>query len=671
MAGNRATAQMLSRRAAGDTDVSITVGPSSGCAPRRLHRFAVAVTTLTAHGGVLLIDRVQIGARPPGLFGSQHKSHTVGWETFCDGLRFEIMRKTPAQALARIQALYQQTLVLPVMARADKLPQASAAPSPAQGQPPNTPARRLQAALDRAQAADAAAAPIVASPLAFSADQQIGVLQEFAAAYLQLRNTVPLAEVNLEHPSGGEDLRPIREHESGARDVDSERLRSAMWRQLDVRALARIATDSVTADKAPGIDATPAQASLVTERRARVHDLLRTHLTSMLASYPRCFAHAALGDPGSVRDFLKSIAGGAMANQADRIAFPADWIEPLVAAITGSAVPALAPGAPRAQGLVLADPDKRIAVQLVTGLQGGRPTVTELHDGGRPRGVFGARHGSHTTAWSLLVDTVRAQVVNRTPAEAWSALVEFGDPLRNALGETAARQAAMPLGPDQELLSAQEAYDAAVVGGHGTPDIVRTQRLAAAVLHLLNTQPLSAVDKGGLNNPAREGDHRAAARHANVAGGPPLTQAQQAALRHHLWGLLDDQAVLILLDEKSDEDEVPGTLSGESGGARAGAAIRRHLAFVAQAYPHAYARAGLAGENSLLAFISPFALRRNVAFDIVTTVFAQAAPGPLFNMHYPQALPGFKRGTKRGRVTAPFGEGKAGKRENEEWRGGD
>jgi hypothetical protein len=77
-------------------------------------------------GNRLVIDLVQIGDRPPGLFGGRPMSHTVAWEAFCDVLRYGIMGKTLDEALNRVFMLYLLALDMASMTRDDLLPPAGA-----------------------------------------------------------------------------------------------------------------------------------------------------------------------------------------------------------------------------------------------------------------------------------------------------------------------------------------------------------------------------------------------------------------------------------------------------------------------------------------------------------------------------------------------------------------
>ena len=628
------------QRSAGNQAVARFLQTCRGSAPhgRVLARFALTVTTRSNNGNVL-IDKVRIGGRPPGLFGAEHKSHTVGWETFCDGLRYEVMGQSPDVALQRVEALYQLALLLPSMARRGHL-----------GQRPKSDVLHT-AASTRATTAHNDAAPMIATPNNYSEDEKIAMLQEFAAAYLQLRNTVPLAAVVLQNPSGGAAMDAIRAHEMGVRVVPADDLRRALWKHLDVRAVGLLSTAGVEAKKAPGIDASlMADNDVDAERKLRVANVLRDHLITMQASYPNSFTHAQLGSLNSVRAYLRTIAA-----TAEGQSFPPRWVNPIATAVRTGALPALPAHPGRAANMVIKDVGKSFAVQLATGVVNGHVVVTDIHVGGRPRGVFGTGGpGSHTTAWSVYEDRVAACMRGLRLGPARTALVALGGSVRDPDQE---RVDAMDQRAQDSLQAAQQDYDDAVALAAPAPALMRLQAIARAVLMLLNTGPLSAIQSGGMANPALEGQHRQAVRAANVPG-PNLAGNARFTLIDHLWGLLDIGTLAVLVDEDSPEAELPGAVEDESGASRVAFVIEHHLTTLRGAYPYASTRASIDDLDALLRLLLNPRLRPP-AYEICRIAAALGhrrsdAAAMLANMT--------RRSAKRKRSASQSGSGPKGKK---------
>jgi hypothetical protein len=587
-AGNQAVTRMLGRRRLARLAVVMTTKQNA------IYNPTTATTTQ-----VSVVDKVQIGDRPKGLFGGASKSHATGWETFCDGLRFDVMGQTLDVALSRVEALYQFALNLAAMTRVAMLPQATSdAPRMVDDKPAEYAEKRHNDATDRASKASAAAAAIIATPGAFSSEAKIEALQEFAAAYLQLRNTVPLAAMNLDHAGGRAPLEVIRAYETGGPAGSADALNKALWKQLDIRVVARLASASLEARDAPGIDASLMDPKeLDAERAKRVVDVVLDHLASMQATYPRSYAYANMAASASVRTFLESIAGEAKFD-SDRLAFPKLWVPELEKAILGGTLPTIAPHPGRTANLVIADAGKRFAVQLVTGLVGTETKVKRMEIGGRPAGPFASTPGAHTTAWAVLVDHVRALVVDKTVAEARTALTAYGD----ELASDANRVDAMDDRARESLEAAESAYaDALALTDPPAPLLLQAQAIAGALLMLLNTMPFSAILGESVSNPADEKSHRKAAIAANVAG-PEFAGQERWTLIGHLWALLDPGTLRMLLNEDTELAQLPGALplEEESGAIRTAVVIDEHLSHMDGAYDKACLRAKFDTLESLM-----------------------------------------------------------------------
>ena|GEM_PF-3986081 len=746
-AGNQAVARLLEvavavtpPRSAGATPPRSAVAPATAVAapagaaaapdapaPRQrsntLARFAVDVATRAdGASGATLVGAVNVGDRPPGVFGGDDKSHTVGWITWIDGLRMDIMHQPLPEAIRRVELLYQLTLQMPSAGRsanfakvpvgrrgapgkrvhgpddaadlrgveppskrakptpgeradrksgagtpdarageperkrrrkeapdaaADAAPLATDAAATADTEPAVDPTKaqeRHTAAADRARLASAAAA---AALIAGSADLQLAALQELIAGYLQLRNTLPLSAVVLPNPEPGSERDYVRgyefhatarENRNDAADADDRidfeveepvaELRAGLWSQLDQRALALLATMDDPA-AAPGIDPDGDQQ----ERLQRVADVVRDHLTTMRASYPKAFAAATLDSDASVKDFLDGIHLEPTVAQRgrERYAFDAAWADLILAKVKhDGALPSLgARGKRVAYHPGGASDDERFGVQLKLGADG---RIASLAIGGRSRGVLGSEEGSHLTAWTALVDAVRTTVLGKTPDAAMIALIalglEFRDPPR-AAGEHF-RGAA-----EESLTRAREAFQSAVaLAEAGGGAFEATQALARAVLMLLNAQPLAAMKKGLANGSGESHTRKRVTANAANAALP----TDRATAVGYLWRLLDLEALDQLAEPvpagtltplaalrvgaapaptepgtkpkrviKPDETELdtavadmPGSIPGEHGAGRVAAVIERHRRLMEVAYPDIYALAQLGDPDALL-----------------------------------------------------------------------
>ncbi|MDA0171946.1 hypothetical protein OJ998_22790 [Solirubrobacter taibaiensis] len=570
------SAVLAIQRGAVNHAVSRLLGASGG--RRSLARFGVTIDTERNDFQSLVVAKLNIGHRPPGIFGSGEKSHTVAWETFCDGLRLEIVGYSMRTGIDRVIDLIQVALALPSMSREPFLRQAESTVANAV-----KPADLLQAAKLRALRA-CHVAQLVRRSEAPKGTALVSALQELAAAYLQLRNSVPLSAVKLGLPEGGADLDPIRKYETRQDPTPPlPAVRTALWGQLDVRAVAKLGNRRTHPREAPGIDASGG----VEELQQRIADVVRDHLTTMRSSYPRSFNDSEIAGEPSVATYVDDVI--------ETGSLPREWIKPLVSRIRGANLPGPDGAHRRRVDVTLTDPDKRFAAQIITAPDG---TITDLTTGGRPRGVFGTAQGSHVTAWSALVDVVRTAIVGVKPNQARVRLVALGQSYR-----TPARATSFNATAAFWIAHAVDKFDRAVALDNKTPDLARAQALASSVLGLLNAQPLSAVQSGGPANSAREAQHRAAALAANV-GAAVLGEPARWEVIQALWGLCDVVAVENLLEELDDDahekDERPGTVPGEEPTTRAADAISKHVTLMTRAYPDAVRRSAFSDADSLM-----------------------------------------------------------------------
>jgi hypothetical protein len=527
------------------------------------------------------VATVQVGDRPSGLFGSGHRSHSISWETFLDALRIKIVGQPLHVAIGQVEQLYQATLQLAGMKRETFLARADRRPAGASQPAPHRPAEGFRQAKQKAAAASARAVPMSAPGPPYSDQQRLAALQEFAAAYLELRNNVPLAAVKLPatEATGGAPLEPIRTYELGDGGAPPPELRNALWAHLDRRVVNQLAARDTEAKSAPGIDVDESPLE-------RIRDVVSDHLAWMRTTYPKSFNATGLSSEDSIRSYLESV------NNLTGQDIPA-----LVSAVIARLphVPATAGAQPRLT--TVADSNKRFAVQI----QLANDTIAGVHIGDRPPGVFGSEHGHHTTAWVVLGDRIRMLLIGKALPDALTALIDLGNSL---VADTARRtQMKNEATTGASRRAAEAAFTAAKDLSASVPDLERVQSLASAALALLNTEPLSAVGRGALANPLREAEHRKAARDYNIAGNA-LKGQELKTLREHLWALLDAQAIRFLLGEAQDVWEAPGILTGETGVERAATAIRQHFDHIRAAYPESFARARFDTPDSLMMLLT-------------------------------------------------------------------
>jgi hypothetical protein len=281
------------------------------------------------------------------------------------------------------------------------------------------------------------------------------------------------------------------------------------------------------------------------------------------------------------------------------------------------------------------------------GADGGAPTpvVASLDIGGRPHGLFGSKHRSHTTAWVVFCDVVRTAVLYQPLPEAITRLQALIDEALELPGAAEKRLEAMKediqvtgsksqTGRDiydrakQEAETAKTSGTSALQPEKAGTAVAAIQDLAAAYLQLRNATPLSVTHdvtvaqghgesgtRGGLRAAEREDDDERRAAAADKAGAE-ITQALEEAasgratvadthVRELLWKLLDMKAVGFLvgtepsMDSPRTHSPVPGNVPAEFGGRRLADTVAQHLLTIRRAYPALYRRADMDSEDSL------------------------------------------------------------------------
>jgi hypothetical protein len=235
-----------------------------------------------------VVEDLDVGGRPRGLFGAADKKHSTAWATFVAGVRNRITGLSLGHAANQVQALIAEAQALPGAQQVEFMPDdtqasygAALAATVAAGQTFDTAWRNDHATVNVLQAA----------------------LQGYVRAYLCYRNLVPLTAAHLASEvstSGGKGeparlaiLDGIETRIGMAQRPDNlEAGVRAFWELLDfgvVREAHAAALDGDSRRTATGrpYDRNLPGVSLFAPPAKRVCDLLVQHIKSMRSSYPR------------------------------------------------------------------------------------------------------------------------------------------------------------------------------------------------------------------------------------------------------------------------------------------------------------------------------------------------------------------------------------------------
>jgi hypothetical protein len=300
------------------------------------------------------------------------------------------------------------------------------------------------------------------------ASRGLQALQSVIAAYLHVRNTVPLAAITLEKPSGPpqEAARTVRSWEAALSEkptmevsaTEASEIRAALWRLLDMRAVSQVADNSGLMFSSPQ-----------PPDNIRAY-ALADHVITMEQAYPQCCAAShfrwdiiwLMAKP--VADIALPAVVKVSSEEPQRRTEPSDWLEP-------------DPG----------DAYDRFAVQLE--MDEARK-VTKVYVGGRPK----AATGRHSTAWVALCDYVRGFLI--------------GSPITDVAGSviTEARkinEIAQIIGSPDVITVPEPAPQ---------KDLCTAQAAVSWFLDALNQLPGAVTDTGGTSGGSREGGLRAKIR---------------------------------------------------------------------------------------------------------------------------------------------------------------
>jgi hypothetical protein len=257
---------------------------------------------------------------------------------------------------------------------------------------------------------------------------------------------------------------------------------------------------------------------------------------------------------------------------------------------------------------------------------GGEGRITGIGVGGRPSKPFPGSEGSHTTAWAVLVDTVRRALVGCTLPEAAGELELLIGALDNSQ-ESEKRRLPQQRGADFDE-AANLAYNAMMLAAYPRGDRAGAdlQTAIGAYLTARNLAPLANAYLG----PARAIGHGEPAplrrlRQYEQAGADGRQAVLAEELREDVWALLDDDVINYAIEV--GHDNAAATLPGGAGltdDQRVREIVGRHLLEIAYAYPIAYRDANLDDPTWTAEKLGEF----EVAYDGTTYVPQRASDWP-------------------------------------------
>jgi hypothetical protein len=249
--------------------------------------FAVRID-LRGDDRLAVVEDLDVGGRPRGLFGGQDKKHSTAWATFVAGVRNRIGGLRLGHAANQVQALIDEAQVLPGAQQVEFMPDTTQADY----------AAALAATVTARQAFDAAWNSENATVNVLQA-----ALQGYVRAYLAYRNLIPMTAAHLvsEASTSGGKGEPARlailagiETRIGMAQRPDNLLDGvrAFWELLDFGVVREARDAALDEDTRRTASDTPYDRNLPGVRlfappAKRVSDLLVQHIKSMRSSYPR------------------------------------------------------------------------------------------------------------------------------------------------------------------------------------------------------------------------------------------------------------------------------------------------------------------------------------------------------------------------------------------------
>ncbi|MGB8954517.1 MAG: hypothetical protein WCC10_04035, partial [Tumebacillaceae bacterium] len=181
----------------------------------------------------------------------------------------------------------------------------------------------------------------------------------------------------------------------------------------------------------------------------------------------------------------------------------------------------------------------------------------------RPHGLFGSKHGSHTTSWEVFCDVVRFSITNLTIPNAIQNMKTLCEEAKALPGVSSRSEALIEPAASQYQSAAEEMKNALANAQKADMGIGQQvsalQSLILSYLKYRNSLPFSAVERT-LNN---GGGESARLELIRLFENGDKTDIDHDQLRGALWGLLDAKAVqdirdglsLVYSEENADQME--------------------------------------------------------------------------------------------------------------------
>ncbi|MDX6679782.1 MAG: hypothetical protein QOE31_3834 [Solirubrobacteraceae bacterium] len=562
---------------------------------------------------------MDVGGRPPGLFGAKHRSHTTAWIVFTDVVRNAVLNQPLPDAIHRMHHLMDEARALPG-AHPKRL---DALRSAVQVRPADAPDVTGRQIYDEAH--DNAAKVVQNSRLALQSPIGSGllvaVLQDLIGAYLRLRNATPLSvthNVDIATGAGEGSARGALAGDEAAEEPPADRregvalelaavergeavppdpgqARARLWALLDFDAATHLAVTQPSDQ--PGYSTVPGSGAGESVA-GRLASVVTQHLVTVRAAYPRVFAHAHMDEEDSLRPVLGAHAdleGG------DGLSVIRS-VQARLAGVARPLQPASRENVKTPQGA------PRGTTQIRVGMgAGGEPIVGRLQLGSRPHGILGSAEGAHLTAFGLIAQELQQQIVF---APLTQVAARVGNLIAQARALPTAKRSNALQGDAQARLAAADARATATLNAaqstpHTDPAFVANlQELILAYLWLRNSLPLAATTEVGV--PAGHGEglllgHLRWAEHDYQAG---AGQADDAVVLDTLWGLLDAGALKGIVESVSPF-AAPGIRARDLDEMlrRAGDVVATHLMTANAAFPLCVARTQMGSVASLRGFL--------------------------------------------------------------------
>jgi Domain of unknown function (DUF4157) len=318
-------------------------------------------------------DIVLAGTRPTGaLDQTKEGSHTTAWIVTVEGVKNAVMGKKVEDAYTSVDKLFKTAQALPGAKRVDNLASHKK--------------QKYNEALEAAKTAKSNA----------KKHENISSLQMYIRAYLSYRNIIPLSAVdsgsNADGRGEGRMVGIIRNFN----DYQPNVVVGAMLALFDATATSNAVDDNFKSNKGDRSANVPGMAKNENADSLK-KDIMEQHMMSLQASFPEAFAHAFKGYDKS--NLLKFFAR-AEKTTAKGVLEQANFMD-VQEALEDQKDPGSSDAEPEEETFGTGKKTAAIQIELGTG-----KNIKSIFFGNRPHGLFGSKHGSHTTAWGVFTEGV-------------------------------------------------------------------------------------------------------------------------------------------------------------------------------------------------------------------------------------------------------------------------